>query len=296
MIAIDLESVDTSGTKAETVSPETPVIDTTPEKSTPETSEKMPTKETVKPKEIEPFMKVGEKPYTKEQVIETLEKVGRYQGDRDRTEAAIEKVLRQMQQAGYTVDQNLNVIPLQRPVQPNKQELAMLAAAGDNEALSKLLEIHGEEVANKVYGNVQRIESNRSVLEKVHKDFPDFYGSDGQPNLDSPLSKETAKILEENPQFGDIKYLPLIAEMAQSRLLKGNFKNLEQSIKDKTHQKLAQSASQSLESPGSRQEDTSSGYTEEQLNFAKKIGVDSDRLSKIIKRANEDKKGGYVIS
>lgn len=296
MGAIDLESIDTAATKTE-VSPETAVIDETPKETKETIPEKSsgPVKTVEKPvKEEEPFISVGEKKFSKEQAIENLEKIGRYQGDRDRTEAALERVIAQMQRAGFTVDNNLNVVPVQqRPPMPNKQELTMLAAAGDNEALNKLLEIQGEEISNRVYGNLQKAEVQKGILENVKKEYPDFY-KDGQPNLDSPLSKEATKIIEQYPQFGQVEYLPVVAKMAEANLLKNNFKNLEQSIKDKTHQKLAQSASQSVGTPGTTPSTGEEGmYSDEQLAFAKKLGLDSERLQKVIKRAQE--KGGYEI-
>lgn len=309
MGVVDIESVDISKADSGDVSGTAVVIDETPKGETKEESKEIkppkeiPAKTTEKVEEkpgketgkvSEPFLKVGEKEYTKEQAAEYLEKVGRYQGDRDKAEAAVERVIRQLQGAGYTVDDKWNVVPVQRqPVQPSREELTLLAAAGDNQALNTLLEMHGNEVANKVYGSIQYAEQNKGIIEKVKKEYPDFYGADGQPNLESPLSKEAARVLEQHPEMGDTKYLPLVAQIAEANLIKGNLKNFEQTIKDKTHTKLAQAASQSLGTPGTVQKEEGGEYSEEQLQFAKKIGVDSERLNKIIKRANE--RGGYQI-
>ena len=307
MGAVDIESIDTSKADSGEVSGTAVVLDETPkaeptgkssevgEKSSEKSTEKVVKKE-VKTKETspEPFLKVGEKPYTKEQVMEYVEKAGRYQSDRDKSEAAVEKVLRQLQQAGYTVDNSWNVVPTQRQnPQPTREELTLLAAAGDNEALNKLLEIHGNEVANKVFTGIQQAESSKGIIEKMKKEYPDFYGPDGQPNLESPLAKEAARILEANPELGNIKYLPFIAQAAEANLIKGNLKNFEQTIKDKTHQKLAQSASQSLGTPGSVQKDESGEFSDEQVAAASKFGIAPDRLAKLIKRTSE--RGGINL-
>ena len=250
----------------------------------------------VEEKVIEEFLKVGEKAYTKEQAIAAIEKIGRYQGDRDQTEAALEKIARQLTAAGYMIDNSLNIVPAQqKPSRQTREELSLLAAAGDNDALNKLLELHGEEVASKVFSGIQMQESTKEILAKTRKDYPDFYSEDGSPNLSSPLSKEAAKIIEAYPHLGTIQSLPLVAQLAESALIKGNFKNVEQSIKDKAHQRVAQGGSQGLGTPAGSISDTDSGeFTPEQANFAKKLGVNSERLGKIIARASKSR-GGYEI-
>jgi hypothetical protein len=237
---------------------------------------------------------VGDKAYTKEQVTEALNKIGRYQGDRDRAEAAFEKIVTGLQRQGYSVDREFNVVPLaQKPNTPDINTLTALAAAGDTTSLQQLMEINRQETAREVIGTIQKAESEQRIVQSVKEQYPDFYTKEGQPNPDSPLFKEASKILEEHPHLAGVQFLPVLAEAAQGRLIKNNFKTVEQNITNRAHETINRGFGQTVQMPATGQQTEQNILSPEQLAYAQKLGVSADRLAKIAERVSE--KGGYTL-
>lgn len=235
---------------------------------------------------------VGNKQYTTQQISDIVEKVGRFQGDRDRAEATFEKLVGGLRQAGFMVDRNFNILPIQQTPQPDKDQLTMLASAGDTDALRKLIEINKQETAQEVIGTIQAREEQSQALARVKADYPDFYNADGSLNSTSPLFKEAAKILDERPDLANPIYLPFIAEAAQGRLIKNNFKSVRQTITNQAHERISQGMGQTVQAPGSAGGNEIPTLTSEQAAYAKKFGVSDDRLLKIVERQGQ---GGYLL-
>lgn len=252
-------------------------------------------------------IKIGDKEYTVEQAQLAMEKVNRYQGDRDRAEATLEKFVANLYKQGYSVDKDFNVVPIKQEPKPqiDKSQLAQLAIAGDPEALQKLLEITQQETIQTVTNGIQRETSVRGIVESVSKSYPEFYLKDDKgefvrspegalvPNENSPIFKEAVSILEKNPHLNSIQALPVLAEMAESRLFKKKFPKMEQEIIDSVHNRGKVIEGRSV-LPSSPDNGTEVVQVDQAVaNAGQNLGIPKDRISKVIARGQ--KQGGYYL-
>lgn len=312
---IDLDSVGTAAATEGTTSTEAPKIDTPvedsgqdsqatqetqgpeiavgkPEETTSETTSETPTEATEQTTEM---LHVGDKDYSKEEIESTLTKVGKFQGDRDRAESALENVISQLYQQGMTVDKNMRVVPLQQTPMVNKQEIIEQAAAGDAESMGKLVDQIKTEVRQETAYMQQKATEEERARTYTRKNYPQFYNEAGEFNQSSPLSQSATKVIGAYPWMGETKFLPLVAELAQARMYKNKFPQIEQEIKNSTQQKFNKSAAASVGTPskGVVEPQQTAGLTDAQKIAAKKMGLSEDRIAKIAQRAA--KKGEYYL-
>jgi hypothetical protein len=244
----------------------------------------------------ESFLTVGDKSFSREEVEKSLEKIGRFQSERDQAESTMERFVGKLRQSGWDIDRNLNLYqPQQQPATPSKQDLMTLAAAGDQDSLRQLMELQEQEVVNKVFSGLQGAERQKVVIDQVKKEYPDYYTADGQPNLESPIAKETMRLLDERPDLGSVENLPILAAAAQANLLKRNLGQMQQTAVNQAMTRTAQSAGSGVALGNTTPTATPQGgdLTPEQLAASQKLGVSSERLNKLVERVNQ--RGGYTI-
>ena len=253
----------------------------------------------------EDTIKVGDKAYTKEQATELLGKIGRYQGDRDRAEATLEKFARQISQQGFEIGQDLSIKP--RAIQPqvDKNQLAEKAVMGDTQALQQLLHMQSQEVAQNITHGLKEERALDNIYKDVLDKYPDFYvkGEDGKvardrmgnpiANQERPLFTEALSVMEQYPGLANPYALPVLADMAEHRLLRKNLPKVEQQAKDKALQKnkINRSMASPSSTPSPQVEKTT--LSPEVMSVATKLGSSADRISKIVERAQ--KQGGYYL-
>lgn len=297
---------ETSTTEPE-VTTEVPTSDTPVESSdeggqeigaeeTPETSEQAP-EEPEQPKDTKPVAKeaklnIGGKEYTPKEIEQIVEKNRFYQSDRDKAEYTVQRFVKQLNAQGMGVDSNLNIIPLGEPA-PNKRDLVQAAAQGDPEAMQMLLDTQAKEVEERIQTKIGQVEGKRQVLREIRERYPEMYNEDGTPNMDNPLSQEASKIIAKYPHLGSFENLPIVAEIAEARLIRGNVKGIEQKIIDKTHQKMNKVAAGQALKPATKTEKAVSPLSEGERAAALKLGRDPDRVAKLVAKAQ--KEGGYYL-
>jgi len=249
-------------------------------------------------KEVE--IEVDGKKYNLQDAQAALEKTRRHQGERDKAESTLQKFVSQAVNNGFDVDENFNLVKKQQEsnkvdVKKAKKELIQNALAGDEEAMEKLLEINSLETAGMIENNWDRKAKQTKLLEKTISDYPGMFKEDGSFDESSDLYKTGIEVVKENPQLYSKENIPLIAEMAEARLLKKNLPRIEQDIKNKSMEKQKQTNSLAVGTPNSgvSTEQANPEISKEQASWGMKFGVSPDRLSKVVARAKKEN-GMYI--
>jgi len=240
---------------------------------------------------------VGTKSYSRKEAEEALIKLNKFQGDRDKSEAALRKMVENLNEQGFQVSEDLRVSKIDTKPSVTKDELISRATAGDEQSMRDLLALERQETlaeTSKTHGSIRTTEK---ILEHIRKFYPEMYNEDGTPNIDSPISQEAQKIINQFPHLGAPNLLPALAKMAQNNLTINSLGSHDQKVRDEAIRNLAKSSGKAISAPadGVPAEDLSSLLSSEQSRVVRKLGGDPNRVAKIIKRAQQSKTGGYEL-
>ena len=240
---------------------------------------------------------VGTKSYSRKEVEEALTKLNKFQGDRDKSEAALRKTIESLSEQGFQVSEDLKVSKIETKPSVTKDELISRATAGDEQSMRDLLALERQETlaeTTKTHGSIRTTEK---ILEHIRKFYPEMYNEDGTPNIESPISQEAQKIINQFPHLGALNLLPALAKMAQNNLTINSLGSHDQKIRDEAIRNLARSSGKAISAPadGVPAEDLSSLLSPEQSRVVKRLGTDPNRVAKIIKKAQQSKTGGYEL-
>lgn len=306
--SISLDSVDTSKAASETTSTPAPEINTQAPEAAESTGQEAgntsaeTSVETAKdsagggqPAGNTEATNVGTKTYSQEEHTALQEKSRRLQSDRDRSEAVLGNFVKQIRNQGLDVDNSMNIVrPPTRPV-VNEPELREQAAAGDPEAMQKLLDYRDQQNFARFEQSQQKVMKEQEILSDVRKTYPELYTEAGEINYEHPLTQEVDRIIKQTPELGQPKYMKQVVRQAKLELQIKGLPKHEQEIKNNAQRKFNQSSAAAVgSSAGTAEADNLSGLlTEQQKVASAKMGLKSDRISKLVKKAQ--KEGGYYL-
>ena len=306
--SISLDSVDTSKAASETTSTPAPEINTQAPEAAESTGQEAgntsaetsvgTAKDSAgggQPAGNTEATNVGTKTYSQEEHTALQEKSRRLQSDRDRSEAVLGNFVKQIRNQGLDVDNSMNIVrPPTRPV-VNEPELREQAAAGDPEAMQKLLDYRDQQNFARFEQSQQKVMKEQEILSDVRKTYPELYTEAGEINYEHPLTQEVDRIIKQTPELGQPKYMKQVVRQAKLELQIKGLPKHEQEIKNNAQRKFNQSSAAAVgSSAGTAEADNLSGLlTEQQKVASAKMGLKSDRISKLVKKAQ--KEGGYYL-
>jgi len=240
---------------------------------------------------------VGTKSYSRKEAEEALTKLNKFQGDRDKSEAALRKMVENLNEQGFQVSEDLKVTKVDTAPSATKDELISRATAGDEQSMRDLLALQTKETLSEMAKTHGSMRSTEKTLEHIRKFYPDMYNDDGTPNVESPISQKAQKIINQYPHLGSKESLLAVAKMAQNNLTINNLASHDQKVRDEAIRNLAKSSGKAISAPadGSPAEDLSNLLSPEQSRVVKRLGSDPGRVARIIKKAQQSKTGGYEL-
>lgn len=232
-------------------------------------------------------------------------KIRQYQSDRDKAEAYTKNLVKQVLPL-VSMDELGNIIGLrneQSNPQATMQEIIKNASMGDEKALTQLAFLTKEQAKSELKNEFMQERSLSEAETQIKKDFPHIVTSEGNWDESNPVIKEAQRIVQQEyaGQFNvqNPVQLRAVMEMAEARIIKQSFPDIEQRIKNEVLRKTQQSgASMSSAIPASGIDNNNdvSSLTSEQLTRLQKEGYKQDdfvRIAKIVKQAQ--KEGGFYL-
>lgn len=239
-------------------------------------------------------------------VAELDSKTRQFQADRDRAEAYTKNLIKQVLPL-VSLDEFGNIVGLRNQTpQMNPQEALQdiynRAALGDQEALAQMAYITKEQAKSELKQEMHQERALGETEDQIKKDFPSTVTPDGNWDAANPIIIEAQKIVQqEYPGRFNVKdpvQLRAIMEIAEARIIKRSFPDIEQRIKNEVLQKTQASGAAITGVPGSgiAPTDDLSSLTGEQVARLQKEGFDQSnvaRIAKIVKQAQ--KEGGFYL-
>jgi hypothetical protein len=225
-------------------------------------------------------------------------KTRQYQADRDRAESYTKNLIKQVLPL-VSMDEFGNIIGLrnQQPT-PTINEIINRAALGDENALAQLVFAAKEQAKSEIRSELSQERSLSDAENQIKKDFPHIVGQNGDWNPESPVIHEAQKIVQQEfPGRFNVKdpaQLRAVIEMAEARIIKQNFPDIEQRIKNEVLKKTQQSGSviTGIPASGVETKDDLSGLTTEQIARVQKEGAKQEDLARIAKMVKQAQKEG----
>jgi hypothetical protein len=242
--------------------------------------------------------------------IQAMEdKMRRYQSDRDKAESTLRKFVEQA--LPYVdIDEGMNITGYRQPAQQQKSQEEVMASlvdaanAGDKNALYQLTMLSKETAKREAFDEFRRYTDYTNAMSttenKIKQDFPYLVKQDGSYDTENVVFKEAQKILAANKSLNayDPNQLRVVMELAESRVFKQNFPEIEGKIRTEAQNMLNKTASASAATPSVAQQmqEPQSEITPELKERLMREGYnpeDFSRINNIIKQAKE--RNGFYL-